>query len=41
MAKGLVYILTNPCLDGWRFFTKDGMTLSDLRDVIESEDEED
>lgn len=28
-------------VNGWRFFTKDGMTLSDLRDVIESQDEED
>lgn len=77
MSKGLVYILTNPCLDGWvkigmterndiekrlqelnsptnlplsyrcylhvngwKFFTKAGVTLSDLRDQIESEQEE-
>lgn len=28
-------------VNGWRFFTKDGITLSDLRDQIESETEED
>lgn len=28
-------------VNGWRFFTKDGITLSDLRDRIESEIEED
>lgn len=27
-------------VNGWRFFTKDGVTLSDLRDQIESEQEE-
>ncbi|MDL2218587.1 GIY-YIG nuclease family protein [Christensenellaceae bacterium OttesenSCG-928-M15] len=28
-------------LNGWRFFTKDGMTLSDLRNSIENAEEED
>lgn len=27
-------------VNGWRYFTKDGVTLSDLRDQIESEQEE-
>lgn len=27
-------------VNGWRFFTKDGVSLSDLRDTIENQDEE-
>ena len=27
-------------VNGWRFFTKDGISLSDLRDTIENQDEE-
>ena len=69
MEKGLVYILTNPCLDGWvkigmterddiesrlrelnsptniplscNLFTKDGMSLSELRDSIENVENDD
>ena len=31
----------NVHVNGWRYFTKDGVTLSDLRDNIESADSED
>ena len=31
----------NVRVNGWRYFTKDGVTLSDLRDNIESADSED
>lgn len=31
MAKGLVYILTNPCLDGW---VKIGMISNNLGDAV-------
>ncbi len=28
-------------VNGWRYFTKDGMSLSDLRDSIENTEEDD
>jgi len=43
MDRGIVYILINPCLDGWvkigmstKYFTYQGETLAHLRNLKES-----